>query len=482
SSPYCFGPGQANAQNKPALANADPKDVRPKQTYLTSSPNLYFFTSEKKPESAVVQPPVPKTFPASERGKVAVSKIVDYLRHTTSRGSEDSGLEELWNMLDPEHKDISMDLETYHTVMGEWIEDCKKKWEEGATEEESSASTEDLEFQVPKNISEGTEHFTLFLFRKAPLSCSITKPPPLSAKKTHVRMNVTSGSLEAFGGDVSKGDMETSDLITCVADLQYNNQKLQEENNKLKVTLEAVDETNSKLLADNEHLRQQLKSIQHSVLKAKSLEEELEEARNNLNVSEEKREQVLWQNKQLEKENQSLNIKVTSLQEEIIKNRMDNDGLKKKILELSKNAAQFQIQAHVYESTVVNKEASLIQKEQDIKELKLTIVECSSIIETLRAEKNKLLENIQYMQQELISNGLSFPLLYKFNSNIPEGMNSLHCELELAQSSEIVRTEWTSLDETLDREVLLLLQGPEYAGEKFKTIMQNLVSGKAYMG
>ncbi|NXA75019.1 LRMP protein, partial [Thryothorus ludovicianus] len=481
SSPYCFGPGQASAQSKPALANAEPKDVRPKQKYLTSSPNLYFFRAEKKPENAVAQPPVPKIFPTSERGKMAVSKIVDYLRHTTSRGSEDSGLEELWNMLDPERKDISMDLQTYHTVMGEWIEGCKRKWEEEATEE-SSASTEDLEFQVPKNISEGAERFTLFLFWKAPFSCSITKLPPLSAKRAHVRMNVTSGSLEAFGGDVSKGDMETSDLITCVADLQYNNQKLQEENSKLKLTLEAVDETNSKLLADNEHLRQQLKSIQHSVLKVKSLEEELEEARNNLNVSEEKREQVLWQNKQLEKENQSLNIKVASLQEEIIKNRMDNDGLQKKILELSKNAAQFQVQAHVYESTVVNKDASLIQKEQDIKELKLTIVECSSIIETLRAEKNKLLENIQHMQQELISNGLSFPLLYKFNSNIPEGMNSLHCELELAQSSEIIRTEWASLDETLDREVLLLLQGPEYAGEKFKTIMQNLVSGKAYMG
>ncbi|KAM7056950.1 inositol 1,4,5-triphosphate receptor associated 2 [Acridotheres tristis] len=485
SSPYCFGPREANAQNKPcASAKAEPKDVRPKQKYLTSSPNLYFFTSEKKSESAVVQPPEPKTFPSNERGgrqalgykadsmydvsliceedllttifcacdihctgKVAVSKIVDYLRHTTSRGSEDSGLEELCNMLDPEHKDISMDLETYHAVMGEWIEGCKRKWEEGATEE-SSASMEDLEIQVPKNISE--------------------------AKKMHARMNATSGSLEAFGGDVSKGDMETSDLITCVADLQYNNQKLQEENNKLKLTLEAVDETNSKLLADNEHLRQQLKSVQQSVLKAKSLEEELEEARNNVNVSEEKREQILWQNKQLEKENQSLNIKVTSLQEEIIKNRMDNDGLQKKFLELSKNAAQLQIQAHVYESTVVNKEASLIQKEQDIKELKLTIVECSSIIETLRAEKNKLLENIQHMQQELISNGLSFPLLCKFNSSVPEGINSLHCELELAQSSEMIRTEWTSLDATLDREVLLLLQGPEYAGEKFNTIMQNL--------
>ncbi|NXE78294.1 LRMP protein, partial [Cochlearius cochlearius] len=454
-SPSYFRSREANAQNKlRALSNIESKDVTREQKYLTSSPNLYFFTSDKRSESAVIQSPVPKRVSLSERGKVAVSKIIDYLRHTTSRGLEDSGLEELCNMLDPDQKDVSVDLETYHAIMKEWIEDCKRKWEDCATEE-PTASMEDLEFKVHKTTSE--------------------------AKKMHVRMNVTSGSLEAFGGDVSKGDMETSDLITCVADLQYNNQKLQEENNKLKLTLEAVDEANNKLLADNEDLRQQIKSIQHSVLKAKSLEEELEEAKNNLSLSEEKRQQILCQNKQLEKENQSLIIKITSLQEENIRNSMDTDGLQKKILELSKNAAELQIQAHIYESTVVNKEASLIQKEQDIKELKLTIVECSSIIETLRAEKNKLLENMQHMQQELISNGLSFPLLCKFNGNIPEGMNSLHCELELAQSPEITKTERTSLDETLDHEVLFLLQGPEYAGEKFKTIMQNLVSGRAYV-
>lgn len=58
-------------------------------------------------------------------GKVAVSKIVDYLRYTTSRGSEDSGLSELCNMLDPEKRDISMDLDTYHAIMKEWVDDCR---------------------------------------------------------------------------------------------------------------------------------------------------------------------------------------------------------------------------------------------------------------------------------------------------------------------------------------------------------------------
>ncbi|NXJ59682.1 LRMP protein, partial [Rostratula benghalensis] len=454
-SPSYFGSREANTWNKLcALSNIESKDALCEQKHLTSSPNLYFLTSDKKSESAVTQSPVPKGLSLCERGKVVVSKIVDFLRRTTSRGSEDSGLEELCNMLDPDQKDVSMDLETYHAIMKEWIEDCKRKWKDSATEE-LTASTEDLELKVHKNISE--------------------------AKKTHVQMNVTSGSLEAFGGDVSKGDMETSDLITCVADLQYSNQKLQEENIKLKLTLETVDETNNKLLADNEDLHQQIKSIQYSVLKAKSLEEELEDTKNNLNLSEETRQQILCQNKQLEKENQSLINKITSLQEENIRNSMDTDGFQKKILELSKNVAELQIQAHIYETTVVNKEANLIQKEQDIKELKLTIVECSSIIETLRAEKNKLLENMQHMQQELISNRLSFPLPCKFYSNIPEGMNSLHCELELAQSSEITKTEWITLDETLDREVQFLLQGPEYAGEKFKTLMQNLVSSRVFV-
>ncbi len=64
---------------------------------------------------------------SSFAGKVYVSHIVDFLRHTTCRSSEDSGLEELCNMLDPEHKDISIDLDTYHAIMKEWIDDCRNQ-------------------------------------------------------------------------------------------------------------------------------------------------------------------------------------------------------------------------------------------------------------------------------------------------------------------------------------------------------------------
>lgn len=78
------------------------------------------------PPRDLTRSPVSKSVTARRAaGKVFVSHIVDYLRHTTSRSSEDSGLEELCNMLDPEHKDVSIDLDTYHAVMKEWIDDCR---------------------------------------------------------------------------------------------------------------------------------------------------------------------------------------------------------------------------------------------------------------------------------------------------------------------------------------------------------------------
>ncbi|XP_026507993.1 lymphoid-restricted membrane protein [Terrapene carolina triunguis] len=216
-------------------------------------------------------------------------------------------------------------------------------------------------------------------------------------------------------------------------------------------------------------------SAQQSVMRAKSLKEELEEMKISLTISEEKRCNIVTQHKQLEKENQSLIIKISSLQEENIRNALDTDGLQKKIVELSKDAAELQMRVHIYENTVVNKDASLLKRDLDIQELKSTIVEYSSVIETLRVEKNKLVNDMQQMQQELISNGIDFPLIYKFNSSILEGTNSLHSELALAQQSiEIAGIEWAALDETLDREVLLLLQGPEQMGENFKATIQKL--------
>lgn len=50
-----------------------------------------------------------------------------------------------------------------------------------------------------------------------------------------------------------------SDLIASVAELHFNKQKLEEENNKFKLALETLEEANSQLSEDCTELRLQIK-------------------------------------------------------------------------------------------------------------------------------------------------------------------------------------------------------------------------------
>ncbi|XP_058883063.1 inositol 1,4,5-triphosphate receptor associated 2-like isoform X2 [Acipenser ruthenus] len=281
-------------------------------------------------------------------------------------------------MLDPQRRDISIDLPTYHAIMKEWIDDCRNNGDEGTA----------------RDATEG--------------SSRILRESLLSGRRSAL-LNVTVGSLEAFGGEVSRGDFG-----------------------------------------------------QQSAMKVKVLEEELEEMKVNLNSVEENRVRMVAHNKQMEKDNLSLILKISSLQEENIRNTMDIDGLQKKIADLSNINAGLQMQMHSFESVVCKKKALLLER--------------------LRHEKNKLENHINMMQPDLASGGMSLSLAYRLNQSIA---GSLHTELALAQQSpEATGRERvspslchaSSLDETLDREVLLLLQGPlpEQMSAEFKTIIKKM--------
>ncbi|XP_073694893.1 inositol 1,4,5-triphosphate receptor associated 2 isoform X2 [Garra rufa] len=380
------------------------------------------------------------------RGKVYVSHIVDFLRHTTCRSSEDSGLEELCNMLDPEHKDISIDLDTYHAIMKEWIDDCRNQGKD------SKNDTQQESFKLLDS---------------------------LSARRSAL-LNMTSGSLEAFGGEASRADLETSDLVFCVADLQLNNQKLQEEVRKLKQAVENMEDTNQKLIEENEELKTQAKMGQQLLQKEKMLKEEVEEMKQSLTSSEESRAQASAQRKQMERENQSLVSKIAALQEENMKVTLEAEELQKKINDLCDLNADLQVQVHSFDAILADKESKILEKNKQIDELKVAIVEYSSVTELLRADKNKLESQMQMMQPDMTIPGLSLSVAYRLNQM---SSGSLQTELALAQnpleglehlSSSVCFA--SSLDETLDREVLLLLQGPtpEQLSLEFKTLINRL--------
>ncbi|XP_028279340.1 inositol 1,4,5-triphosphate receptor associated 2 isoform X2 [Parambassis ranga] len=383
------------------------------------------------------------------RGKVYVSHIVDFLRHTTSRSSEDSGLEELCNMLDPEHKDVSIDLDTYHAVMREWIDDCRNNGEEPTDD-----ATQD----------------------------SVKLRDSLSAKRSML-LNMTSGSLEAFGGEVSRAEFETSELVNCVADLQLSNQKLQEEVKKLKQVVEGMEESNQKLAEENEELHSQARMHQQLAQKEKMLKDEVEEMKATLSCTEEGRARASAHSKNVERENQSLITKIASLQEENFKVTMETDELQRRITELCDINADLQVQIHSFDAVISDKEAVILEKSRQIDELKSTVEEYSSITELLRVDKSKLENQMQMILPDLAGAGLTLSVAYRLNQS---SSGSLQTELALAQSpleashgvdqSSTTLNFASSLDETLDREVLLLLQGPtpEQMALEFRSLINKL--------
>ncbi|KAL0612052.1 Inositol 1,4,5-triphosphate receptor associated 2 [Plecturocebus cupreus] len=386
---------------------------------------------------------------------VGVAKIINFLRQTTSQNSEDSGLKQLWNMLDPEKRDPHVDLETFQAIMKEWMAYCGNKWNE--MNHRLSGTIDDSAFEQDGIVSDGTTK----------MSTDVT--------------DSTSGSFEAFGGDTSKGVLEVSDLIAYVADLHFSKKKLEEENSKFKLALETLEETNSQLSQDCTELRLQVKSAHRAIMRTNLLKEELEELKLSMNASEEQKSMIVAQSKQLETENRALILKVRILQEENIKSIMDIERLEKKIEELSKTETEHQMQLHTCENTLLNKDTSLQKKGLYIEELKSTIIEYGSIIENLRGDKNKLAHELQHLQQDLITNGIQLNVIGECNSIISEGDKSLHYELILAQSAENNETErqhsvinLSSLDAMMDQEMLLLLREPEQKGVEFTATLQKL--------
>ncbi|XP_017158277.1 inositol 1,4,5-triphosphate receptor associated 2 isoform X10 [Poecilia reticulata] len=384
------------------------------------------------------------------RGKVYVSHIVNYLRHTTSRSSEDSGLEELCNMLDPERKDVSIDLDTYHAVMKEWIDDCRNS----------------RDVSAENNIQED----------------SIKLKDSASARRSML-LNMTSGSLEAFGGETSRVEFETSELVYCVADLQMSNQKLQEEVRKLKQVVESMEESNQKLVEENEDLRSQARVNQQLAQKEKMLKEEVEEMKATLSCTEEGRARASAHSKRMERENQNLITQIASLQEENFKITMETDELQNKIRELCDFNADLQLQNHSFDAVIGEKESIIVEKNRQINELKAAVEEYSAITELLRKDKNKLETQIQMILPDLAGASLALSVAYRLNQS---SLGSLQTELALAQSPletsagvnylPTTMTPVSSLDETLDREVLLMLQGPntEHVALEYKSLLNKL--------
>ncbi|XP_078090885.1 inositol 1,4,5-triphosphate receptor associated 2-like [Mustelus asterias] len=191
----------------------------------------------------------------------------------------------------------------------------------------------------------------------------------------------TVGSLEALGGETSKGELEMSDLISSIADLQYHHHKLQEQNQNLRLAVDATEENNNRLIEENEQLLSQVKSAQQSILIEKSLKEDLEDLKTQICTLQESNKRLLLQNKQETKDNQALIQTIVSLQEENLKNAIDIEALHGRIAVLCNDKTKLQVQLTDLDSLLHSKDAVLLERDSQIGELKDSIVEYSLVVE-----------------------------------------------------------------------------------------------------
>nr|XP_033816765.1 protein KASH5 [Geotrypetes seraphini] len=284
-------------------------------------------------------------------GKVSASRILEYLQCVTGQSREGEGLCSLYRRLDPDESGVSVDLQTFHAVMGEWIAERRQERANEGTKDGSSCLKKTGLLQSGKASVPGT------------------------------------AQLEGYGGDTQKFSLrEAVDLMSKIEDLEYANKKLTAENGKLQRSIEVLEEASARLSEEIIDLKSKLRASQQALQIAKSAASELEELKTVVKSLEEKNGQLQAQSRQLEKERQCLSSQVQNLQEVNEKLLAERVRARHKIDQLASETVDLQHQLGDYENFLIRKDVLLRQSVNQAEELKETLEEYQDMIQELKAE------------------------------------------------------------------------------------------------
>ncbi|XP_078094502.1 inositol 1,4,5-triphosphate receptor associated 2-like [Mustelus asterias] len=278
------------------------------------------------------------------KGEVYVSRIIGYLEDVTGQSCEKGQLKLLHKMLNPEERDIAVNLGTFHNIMKQWIAECRQEGFSSGKNEEATSF---------ENI------------------CIL----PADKKS-----DATSGQLEGYGGDVNRENLETTELINDIECLEYTNRKLVDQNAKLQRSVEGCEEANVRLTEEIFDLKNKLKSSQQVLLHVKLLENELEDLKSIVKNLEDKNYKLQSRNKQLEKEQQNLSTRICQLQEENGKLTAEKNYAQWRNEELVSEKAELKNQMYEAKRLISVKDVLLTEKINQSEELKSTVDEYNNII------------------------------------------------------------------------------------------------------
>ncbi|XP_048463302.1 inositol 1,4,5-triphosphate receptor associated 2-like [Rhincodon typus] len=375
-------------------------------------------------------------------GKVSTSVIVRYLQEMTGQSYKFGRLHVLYNMLDPDKRDVAVDCEQFHSTMKRWIATCCQK---GPSDDKADMR----------------EHSSVQSMDGEETSCVMvgTLEEEMGSSKIYFQSDHTfTKRIRSFSS------RENNELISDVADLKYANQKLREQNASLQKAMELSDETNLQLTKELSKLKGQLMRYikenvfilklkwicirlevrkedlaflysQSSLRSLRSMLEDLEEAKTTGRDAQEKVCQLQAHCKELKKENEVLVAQLWAVFEKNEKIEKDMRKLNYKIDELLTENADLTKQIHEAQKLLISKDALIFEETVLIEELKMSNEESCKIIEGLRAElkasQEKVCQDFFGCKIGLTKSSLELPMVCPVQSEM-----SLQLEIQDSQKAE----------------------------------------------
>uniref|UniRef100_A0A8C6SSG8 Murine retrovirus integration site 1 homolog n=1 Tax=Neogobius melanostomus TaxID=47308 RepID=A0A8C6SSG8_9GOBI len=287
-------------------------------------------------------------------GEVLASTIVQYLQKMTVQSPDEDRLAALQLLLDPDSVDPAVNRETFLSKMREWISQCSQD-----------------SFDADGRLVSGPDSSKNLLNGLDFSSCQCK-----SATENHL-CTCTNCS-------------DGKDLLRTVAELKQAHRKLSEQNSSLLKTVTQCEDVNLQLTLEVTDLCGKLASAQRSVVRTKSLTQELEELRHMFKEVQERASRSQGSCTKLGKEVECLKMQIRRLEdknEKLIFERTCSEDTINKLMKINS-----ELRSELEETLVVLtvREKEITKKDIIMDKMKNTHVENHSIIEGIQSELMRL--------------------------------------------------------------------------------------------
>ncbi|KAJ8315703.1 hypothetical protein KUTeg_007853 [Tegillarca granosa] len=209
--------------------------------------------------------------------------------------------------------------------------------------------------------------------------------------------------LKTFNGSSKMYEQDSVELQNKLADLQYQNRKLLEDNGKLQQQLDHQEEVINITSTEVMSLQRKIKSLQEMVDLKEEIQRENEDLKSAVSKLQDKRKDLENKLNHIERENNQYQSRNTDLEKKVQTLSSQLETASCKVLELRNNLAETKHRLSQIQDIKSIQEEQLSERFTEIGDLKEKTQSLSHIVEELRQEKNSLQLQLSQVQMESAS-------------------------------------------------------------------------------